>query len=216
MKTLIELKDGHFSYGKNVILNGINLKIDQGDFIILYGENGSGKSTLMKVLLKENILDGGEVLYSSEISPGGIGYVPQIMPQNMASFPISVGEVVSLSLYPELTGFKRLNREQTQRIDEVLEIVGMDKFKDELFSNLSGGQKQRVLIAKALVEDVRILFLDEPTNGIDIGMKNALGKLLRHLNEFHSIAIFIITHDGKFSQEAANKILYLENGRIAG
>ncbi|MDO5040993.1 MAG: metal ABC transporter ATP-binding protein [Peptoniphilus sp.] len=189
----LEIEDLNFGYTKELILKNINLVLHRGDFAAIVGSNGSGKSTLIKILtgqLKEN---SGKIKFHREDVK--IGYVPQLEMSSSLNFPIKVHELVSLSLYEELKGFKKMDSTIRERIINSLFQVGLEDFYDSLYSNLSGGQRQRALIAKALVAKPNFLVLDEPTNGVDYDSKVNLYKLLHHLSHEHKITILMITHE---------------------
>ena len=167
MKEIYGVKDLHFSYGKNAVLKGVNLSVQQGDFLAFIGANGSGKSTLIKLLLGIEVPDKGVIEYEGvplgkDTDFSRVSYVPQIMISSY-DFPITVREIVDLGLYGE----KLAEEERKHRIDDALSLVDLQGFQDRLYGALSGGQRQRVLIAKALISMTDVLILDEPTTGID-------------------------------------------------
>ena len=212
MKEIYGVKDLHFSYGKNAVLKGVNLSVQQGDFLAFIGANGSGKSTLIKLLLGIEVPDKGVIEYEGE--PLGrdtdfsrVSYVPQLMVSSY-DFPITVREIVDLGLYGE-----KLNEEERKsRIDDALSLVDLEDFRHRLYGALSGGQRQRVLIAKALISMTDVLILDEPTTGIDFKAREELFHILRHLHDVHGITILMITHELHLVEEIIDGIYVLEDG----
>ena len=130
------------------------------------------------------------------------------------NFPITVEELVSLSLRDELKGFRKLNSRIIDKIQETLSLVGMENFRKNLFTNLSGGQRQRVLIAKAIVSAPDFLILDEPTTGIDYKTRQSLLDLLQHINKMHNITILMVTHELGDISEFINVLYKLSYGKI--
>ncbi|MDO5715174.1 MAG: metal ABC transporter ATP-binding protein [Tissierellia bacterium] len=212
---VLEIKNLSFGYGQEKILKDISLDIYKGDFIGLIGANGSGKSTLIQLILNVQTPDTGEILWATHLKKENIGYVPQLSLGSSYDFPITVFELVSLSLYGEIKGFRRLKEKHRDRIFDALHQVGMKDYSNNLYSQLSGGQRQRVFIAKALVNHPNFLILDEPTNGIDQDSKKNLFQLLHHLNRKHQITILMITHDLDDIKEYLNKIYELKDQQIA-
>lgn len=190
---LIEIKDLYFSYQRNPVLQGVNLSIEQGDFVALLGPNGGGKSTLLKILAGILKADAGEALVMGRPLPapsGAIGYVPQNVTAS-PSFPVSVLETVLMGrLSGKSWSFNRKDREAASR---ALERVGLSKLEDKLVSRLSGGQRQRVYLARALAGDPEILLLDEPTASVDQTWQVGVFDLLRELNQ--SKTILLASHD---------------------
>ena len=212
---LLKVENLSFGYTKESIFEDISFSIERGDFACLIGPNGAGKSTLMKLILGQLKPDSGIIDFNLGNNPyENIGYVPQLGIGSSYNFPITVREMVSLSLNKELRGFKRYKEYHEEKILASLMNVGMEDKIDFLYSQLSGGQRQRVLIAKALVFSPDFLILDEPTNGIDAENRKMLFKLLNHLNKEHNITVFMITHELSDVEGYFNKLYKLSNNRI--
>lgn len=211
--SILKIDNLSFSYEKDLILDGVDMEVKRGDFAALIGRNGSGKSTLLKLILGELVPNSGSIS-CSEIETSDIGYVPQLQIGTTREFPITVMELVSLSFYKDLRGFKRINSDIKDRIMDALCQVGMENYADTLYSKMSGGQRQRVLIAKALAKNTELLLLDEPTNGIDEASRNDLYELLHHLNVEHGKTILIITHDLRDIAKYLNVVYELSEKKI--
>ncbi|HHW66414.1 MAG: zinc transport system ATP-binding protein [Epulopiscium sp.] len=211
MDTILEIKNLSFGYNDKLILDNINFEIKSGDYIGIVGPNGSGKSTLLKIVLgllkptKGSIKLFGQPMDSFK-DWGKIGYVAQKAASFNTSFPATVEEVVAANLYPQLGLFKRIKKYHMEKVYEALELVGMKEYSKRLIGNLSGGQQQRVFIARTLVSSPQIIFLDEPTVGIDIQSQDNFYELLKNLNENMHITIVMISHDIGVITEKANRV----------
>lgn len=217
--SILQVKNLSFNYSDKQILNNISFNIEKGDFVCVVGSNGTGKSTLLKLIL--NILkpNSGEINLLGEKSTNftnfkKISYISQKVSNFNEAFPATVNEIISSGLY-SITGFLKFpNKEQKKMVDKCIDIVGLKEKKYSLIGNLSGGQQQRVFIAKALVNNPEIIFLDEPTVGIDTTTVESICCLLGSLNE-KGITIFMVTHDISSVLYHANKILHLtEDGKV--
>lgn len=194
---IVELENVAFSYNGNeeIVLQDVNLKVPQNDFMAIIGPNGGGKTTLLKIILglikptKGTVsIDGkppGEALFS-------IGYVPQDVHLN-SSFPVTAIDVVLMGrLHPK----KRLSRHSAanhQAATAALERMDMATYANRKIGTLSGGQRQRVLIARALVAQPKLLILDEPTASIDTEGQTNFYQLLQELN--NNLTILVVSHD---------------------
>lgn len=195
METVIEIKDLHFSYNRRPVLKGINLRLEKGCFTALIGPNGGGKTTLLKLMLGLLKPDQGTVRVLGktprEISRK-LGYVPQEIGINR-DFPISVLDVVLMGRIRSAQGWSRHSAQDKAAAQAVLERLDMWELRKRRIGELSGGQRQRVFIARALVSDPEILFLDEPTANVDSSHQNDFYRLLRELNT--RMSIIIVNHD---------------------
>ncbi|MEN6559727.1 MAG: ABC transporter ATP-binding protein [Acidobacteriota bacterium] len=209
--SLVELRDVSFSYDGAPALIDVNLTIKKGDFLAVIGPNGSGKTTLVKLILGLLRPSKGRVELFGH-PPGEftawdkIGYVPQKATHVDPYFPASVEEVVRMAL---LAGgrLKRLaGREARERVRRALDVVGMAEFAKASIGRLSGGQQQRVFIARALVTGPRILFLDEPTTGVDAETQTAFYDLLDRLNRTQGLTIVLVTHDIGIVNKHVNRV----------
>lgn len=211
---VLEVKDLSFSYPDKSILHRLSFDVDAGDFMCIVGTNGTGKSTLLKLILNQLSPLEGEIKLLGTNSEkykdfASIAYVSQKATNINRDFPATVEEVVSLGLYSKKGLFKRNTKEDKKLIDSALEIVGMLDYKHRQIGYLSGGQQQRVFIAKALISNPRIIFLDEPTTGIDIRAVDSICCLLGDLNKNSGITIVMVTHDISSIIYHSNKILVL-------
>lgn len=211
---VLEVKDLSFSYPDKSILHRLSFDVDAGDFMCIVGTNGTGKSTLLKLILNQLSPLEGEIKLLGTNSEkykdfASIAYVSQKATNINRDFPATVEEVVSLGLYSKKGLFKRNIKEDKKLIDSALERVGMLDYKHRQIGYLSGGQQQRVFIAKALISNPRIIFLDEPTTGIDIRAVDSICCLLGDLNKNSGITIVMVTHDISSIIYHSNKILVL-------
>lgn len=190
-ENIIELKDVSFSFGKEPVLTNINLNVHKGDYMGIIGPNGSGKTTLLKIMIGLLKPDSGSV--SLKVSK--IGYVPQKATYFESSFPVTVFEVVGMGRYAQRGILRMLGKEDKQAVKDALNEVGMWESRNNLIHDLSGGEQQRVLIARALASNPEIIFLDEPTVGVDIGAQEKFYELLQRLNKKMGLTLVLVSHD---------------------
>jgi zinc transport system ATP-binding protein len=188
-----------FRYGDVAVLEGVDLRVERGDFLGLIGPNGSGKTTLLRIVLGLLPPTTGTVhLFGTAPSEfrqwRRLGYVPQRATFDRA-LPATVGEVVQTGLGAALGWFRPPRAEARRRVGEALERVGMGAHHRTRVTALSIGQQQRVLIARALVSDPELLVLDEPTGGVDPDAQEAFHALLRHLNRERGVTLVLVSHD---------------------
>jgi zinc transport system ATP-binding protein len=184
-----------YAYSGNLVLDNISFTIDEGDILGIIGPNGAGKTTLFSCML--GLLDdytGTIKILGDDIKKKknskvfkSILYIPQkkTIEQNL---PATVEEIVS-------RGITTIGKTSKEKIALALETVDLLAQKDRRVGELSGGQQQRVLIAKAMVNNPKLLILDEPATGIDLEMQNRFYSLLKKLNQENKITIIWASHD---------------------
>ena len=191
----VELNDVWFSYDGIHALKEVNLKIRTGEFLALLGPNGGGKTTLIKIMLGMLKPTRGSVKLlggDPSVVVDRVGYVPQETTINRG-FPIRVLDVTLMGRLGRVGRRWRYTRSDVERAEQALDRMGMLKFKRRHMDRLSGGQRQRVIIARALVADPDILFMDEPTSSVDPQLHAELYELLKELNK--SMTIVVVSHD---------------------
>ncbi len=189
---LISVRDVFFSYAYEPVLKKISLDIYDKDFLAIIGPNGGGKTTLLKIILGLLKPDSGKVIWTENSTRNQIGYVPQFVTFEK-EFPLSVRDVVLMGRLSGSLWWQKVSVEDQDVTTDVLHSLGLGPFSDKPVGYLSGGQLQRVMIARALVSDPKILFLDEPNASIDRDSRFKLTNMLTELNK--SIPIVVITHD---------------------
>ena len=192
---IIDIRDLNFAYNRQPVLIGVNLSVQAGEFIAMIGPNGGGKTTLLKLMLGLLSPESGQIRIfgkSPQDVSHRIGYVPQDVHVNK-NFPISALDVALMGKLKPGVGRSRHSEADRRAALHALAQVEMEKFYDRRIGELSGGQKQRVFVARALVTDPELLFLDEPTASIDTRGQNEFYRLLNELNE--SITIIVVSHD---------------------
>ena len=219
---LIELKNIRKSYHLDgfdlEILKGINLQINQGEFVAIMGPSGSGKSTLMNILgcldspsSGEYLLDGKNVesLSSDELAQirnEKIGFVFQGF--NLLSRTSAIENVELPMVYGKVPSSNR-----KKRAEEALEKVGLKERMHHMPNQLSGGQQQRVAIARAIVNEAPIIFADEPTGNLDTKMSVEIMDLFTHLNQNMGRTIILVTHEEDIAKYA-KRIIKIVDGEI--
>jgi len=197
---LIALRNVSFRYDGTPALVDIDLTIREGDFLAIIGPNGSGKTTLVKIALGLLEPSSGSVeLFGKSLGEFSdwrkIGYVPQKATHIDPFFPASVEEVVGMALMSNRKPRALATREGRGEISRALDAVGMAEYGKWAIGRLSGGQQQRVFIARALVTSPKILFLDEPTTGVDSETQGSFYDMLDRLNSREGLTIVLVTHD---------------------
>lgn len=217
--SLVSLRHVTFSYNGAPVLVDVDLAIEEGDFLAIIGPNGSGKTTLVKIILGLLKPSSGAVEIFGQ-APAGfagwnrIGYVPQKATNIDPFFPASVDEVVGMALLSGRSRGSATGRESRAKVRRALETVGMAEFGREPIGQLSGGQQQRVFIARALVTSPRLLFLDEPTTGVDADTQAAFYDMLDRLNKSEGLTIVLVTHDIGIVNKHVNRVACLNQRLI--
>ncbi|WP_052466357.1 metal ABC transporter ATP-binding protein [Mobilicoccus massiliensis] len=214
---VIDLVDASFGYRQRPVVTGASLRIDPGERVAVVGPNGSGKSTLVKGILGLNDHLGGEVLlFGTPMSRFRerhlIGYVPQRHTVS-AAVRATATEIVASGRLPRLGLLGRPGRADRAVIAESLALVGLGDVARSGVNDLSGGQQRRVLIARALASEPRVLVMDEPTAGVDVGNQKVLAQVLGRLVD-RGVTLVIITHDIEPVAPLLTRVVTVDTGRI--
>ncbi|MFM9376597.1 sulfate/molybdate ABC transporter ATP-binding protein [Gordonia sp. VNK21] len=200
-------------YGEFAALDDVSIEIPEGSLTSLLGPSGSGKSTLLRAIAGLDTLDSGTVKINdrdvSKASPQqrDIGFVFQ----HYAAFKhMTVRENIAFGLKIR----KRSKAEINAKVDELLEIVGLEVFQKRYPAQLSGGQRQRMALARALAVDPKVLLLDEPFGALDAKVRDDLRRWLRKLHEEVHVTTVLVTHDQAEALDVSDRIAVLNKGRI--
>ena len=210
---IVEIKNLTKTFGKFIAVHNLNLEIRAGEILGFLGPNGAGKTTtinmlttLMKPTSGDATIAGFDLVKDAEHVRTVIGVVPQ-----------------SFSLFPELTAIENLeyigklyglsNEKIKAQIESVLKKVGLYEDKDRIAGNFSGGMKQKLSVAASIMSDPKILFMDEPTTGLDPESRIHIRELTKELNK-HGITIIYTTHDMGEAEKVCNRIIIMNGGEI--
>jgi manganese/zinc/iron transport system ATP- binding protein len=193
---IIKVEDLTVAYEKKPVLWDIDLEIPSGTLMAIVGPNGAGKSTLIKTMLNLIKPVAGRISfwgnpYEKELKR--IAYVPQRGSVDW-DFPTNVFDAVMMGRYGNLGWFKRPKKIDKELTMEAIDKVGMTEFTKRQISQLSGGQQQRVFLARALVQDAEVYFMDEPFQGVDAKTEEAIIGLLKDLRS-HGKTVVVVHHD---------------------
>lgn len=199
------------------LIENISFSIEEGGIVAVIGPNGAGKTTLVKAIL-------GLIPSIGSISIFGIpfkgknthikiGYVPQRLEFDR-TFPLTVSELLSFTVPPALSLPFIKKAKELAYIDNLLEIVGAKDLTNRAIGTLSGGELQRVMIAKAIVNEPKILFLDEPSSGVDIEGQERFHDLIMRLNKERGLTVILISHDLNIVYRFADTVLCMNRRLI--
>lgn len=203
-----------FGYGGPAVLKDVTLHIEQGCNLGIVGPNGGGKTTLLRLIL--GLLNG----YSGKIEVMGlspakacrrgdlVGYVPQ-RHEFESRFPVTVRQVVRMGLVGKTGLLKSHRPDDLQRVEELIQRVGLKGKAESAIGELSGGQQQRALIARALAAGPRILLLDEPMSGLDPSGQQEIARLIRELHESLGLTVVVVSHDLRSVAAGCGKVACL-------
>ena len=212
----IDVNDLTVAYRDQPVLWDIDLAVPRGVLMAIVGPNGAGKTTLIKAILGLVRSAAGEItIFGKPYREQRhlIGYVPQRGSVDW-DFPTTVLDVVMMGRYGTLGWFRRPGRTEREQAMRALEQVGMQDFAGRQISQLSGGQQQRVFLARALVQDSAIYFMDEPFQGVDAKTERAIVTLLQALRE-QGRTVVVVHHDLQSVPEYFDWVMLLNVRRIA-
>ncbi|WP_418301771.1 amino acid ABC transporter ATP-binding protein [Lysinibacillus fusiformis] len=214
---MIKIEDLHKSYGQNEVLKGISTEIKEKEVIAIIGPSGSGKSTFLRCLnLLENPTSGKVTIAGDVLTDKGT---------NIMKIREEVGMVFQhFYLFPHKTVLENLTYAPInvkgmdkavaiKNAEELLKKVGLFEKRQEYPNRLSGGQKQRVAIARALAMDPKVILFDEPTSALDPEMVKEVLAVMKNLAD-SGMTMLIVTHEMGFAREVADRILFLDGGKL--
>lgn len=195
MRPLLEIRNLSVGYGSMIILYDVNLTINDLDFVGIIGPNGGGKTTLLKAILGLLPPLTGEIIFDQSMTGNNsyrIGYLPQISNIDR-KFPITVFDAVRSGLMSRKRLIGNYTSDENDRSKSLLSEMGIYDIRNKAIGELSGGQVQRTLLCRALVNNPRLLVLDEPNTYVDNRFERELYEKLRRLNDH--LAILLVSHD---------------------
>ena len=215
---MIELKDVTKEYSKGIsALNGINLKIEQGEFVFIVGDSGSGKSTLIKLIMKELEPTSGTIVVNGH----NLG---RMRHRKVPMYRRNIGVVFQdfrllkdRNIYENIAFAQRVTETSARvikkKVPAALSLVGLAQKYKAFPKELSGGEQQRVAIVRALAMSPSILFFDEPTSALDPELTGEILSVIRLLAEDH-MTMVIVTHEMQFAQAVSDRVIFMADGVI--
>lgn len=216
----IEVRNLSFSYKKSIpVLKDISFGLDSGSFVCLLGPNGVGKSTLFKCMLGllkgyegRIVVDGEDIKeLSAKQLARKVAYIPQ---STSPVFNYTVSDVVLMGTTALISNLASPGEKEKKYVDEALDVLGISYLKDRMFMNISGGERQLVLVARALAQQGKILFMDEPTANLDYGNQVRVLQQVRDLAG-QGYTVIQSTHNPEQAFLYADEVLAVKDGRIA-
>src|SRR5215831_2502905 len=210
----IEVREITKKFGNFTAVDGVSFSVEHGEIFALLGPNGAGKSTLIRMLTTLIPATSGsariyrhDVVKEADAVRRLIGVIPQAMTSDLE---LSVEE--NLLIYAKLYGVPRERRRRLMA--ELIEAVELTKWKDKPVKNLSGGMRRRVEIARGLVHEPRVFFLDEPTTGLDPVSRVAVWEMLKGLKQQRDLTVFLTTHYMDEADKLCDRIAIVDHGKL--
>lgn len=213
-------EDIRFSYGKREVLHGLSAAVRRGAYTSVIGPNGSGKSTLFRLLCGARPCASGRVLFEGrdvrQLAALERARLFSVVRQGeKADFPFTCLEMVLMGLHPFLSRFGEPSPEQMAHILRVMEDTGTLGFADQPVTQVSGGEFQRVVLARALAQRPRVLFLDEAMSDLDIAARIRMTEYLRGLCAAEGLTVVTVSHDLQAAFQYSDRVLALREGTVA-
>lgn len=212
---MLELIDITKTFDDKTVLNNISLNINTGEIVSILGSSGSGKTTLLNIILGILKQDSGNIVFNGE----NISNKPlaerdfNIVFQDYALFPhLNAYENIIYGLKNQKGNKKPIDK---STVDETIELFDLNEHLDKRISELSGGQKQRVALARTIVMRPQVLLLDEPLSALDGVIKETIKELIKRISRKYNLTTIIVTHDPEEALTLSDKVLILNQGKIA-
>jgi zinc transport system ATP-binding protein len=193
MAFLFEMQNLSACYGENKVLQDINFKVGENDFIGVIGPNGGGKTTLLKIILGLLKPSQGKIVFNTDLLDGkSIGYLPQ-MSTGDTNYPVTVTDIILSGLMIKKGIISKMTPADKKMAAKVIEELGLQGMESATLNEMSGGQMQRVFLGRAIIGNPALLLLDEPGNFVDTTFENDFYEKLKELNK--RMAILMVSHD---------------------
>ena len=207
---IVDVAEATFAYGRNIILESVEMQIHDSEFWCFIGPNGEGKTTLIKALLGALRPKRGLVRMRPDFARRTrIGFVPQNCDLNP-----TVPTTIQSFVIQGTAGLPVVESKLKQRVQKSLEVMGIQHIRDRSIWKVSGGQRQRAMVARALVRDPLLMIVDEPTAGLDLAASSGLLKTITELNRQHGITVIFVTHDLQLAGHHASHVAVFKNRRV--
>ncbi len=209
----VSLKQVRKTFGRTEVVHGVDIAIEDGEFVVLVGPSGCGKSTLLRMIA------GLEEITSGEI------YIGDLLVNTVAPKQRDIAMVFqNYALYPHMTVFENMafsmklagrgRREQRERVNEAARILGLESYLDRYPRQLSGGQRQRVAMGRAIVRDPQVFLFDEPLSNLDAKLRVQMRTEIRELHQRLKTTSIYVTHDQIEAMTMADKIVVMNGGHV--
>lgn len=215
---MITFDDVSLNYdARHTALSNINIHIDKGEFVFIVGPSGAGKSTFVKILTHELVPETGSVIVNNikinKLKPSKVPYYRRSLGIVFQDFRLLSEKTVfeNIAFVLRVTGTK--SKDIKERVNKVLDLVGLRGKEKELPSKLSGGEQQRVAIARALVNRPAILLCDEPTGNLDPANSAEIMKILNQANK-QGTTVLVVTHNMEIVQQMKKRTITMSEGKI--
>ncbi len=218
-KIVVEIEHLEKSFGANIVLKDINVKLENGENLVVFGKSGSGKSVLIKCLVGLIVPDAGKVTILGEdiakLTTKELNLLRKKIGFLFQSGALYDSMTVRENLIFPLRGDKKITEEDKNALaEDVLENVGLKEAIDKMPSELSGGMRKRVGLARTLILKPEIILYDEPTTGLDPITSKEISQLILDVQKKYKASSIIITHDVACAEITANKMLILRDGLV--
>ena len=211
---MIEIRDIAFSYGRQRILNGVSFTAQSGECVGILGNNGAGKSTLITCINRIRTPERGEVIIDGkpvrEMSRNEMARTIAYVAQKNEMSHATVFDCVLLGRKPYIKW--SVSQEDIDLCEAMIRRVGMEQFQVRSLDKLSGGELQKVMLARALVQQPKLLLLDEPTSNLDPRNQYEMMALVRQIAREQGIAVFIVIHDLNLALRYCDRFYFLKDG----
>jgi len=219
----VKLEQAAAGYGRQIVLQGINLQVEPGEFIGVIGPNGAGKSTLLTLINGLATPCKGTVRINQQVLTKQnrrelckkIAYVPQSTWVDNR-LPLLVKEVVLMGVYGKLGLGRYPGAKERDLAEEMMGLVGINSLQEKPIGQLSGGERQKVAIARALVQEPEILLLDEPTASLDWRAGQEILDLIYRIQQRFKLTTFLVTHEINQLPHWCSKMVLVKKGQIVG
>ena len=216
-KNLIEVRNLRFAYRDKPVLNGISFDVATGDTLSILGANGSGKSTLLRIMLGFLKFEGEVLIAGKSVRDYGkkglaslVAYVPQT---HAPSYDYSVFDIALMGALCRTPLFSSFSAADKKLAEQALEKMGIAHLKSAPYTKVSGGERQLAYIARTLVQGAKVIFMDEPTNGLDFGNQIKLLEMIKALGD-EGYTFVQTTHYPRHAKFVSSLTLFIKDGEI--
>lgn len=219
MANLLEVENLTTGYTEKEVVKNVSFSLGEGEFLGIIGPNGAGKTTLFRVITRILKPWEGKILYQGEdiqeFSLKSLAKEISFLPQTIETpFSFTVEEFISMGRFPHLNRFEKMRKYDNEVVRKVIVLTDVLELSSLNVNDLSGGEKQRVYLGQTLVQEPKLLLLDEPTAHLDIGHQIKILDLIKRLNREEGLTVIAVFHDLNLASEYCDSLILLNYGRV--